>query len=78
MDITISISQIQDTKSFEALNDIQKIFSVKRSNREILTNGLIVHRNTKVIPSNIVGYNLLLLHDLILSEETKFDENSKN
>jgi len=74
MDTTISINQIQDTNAWKNLNDIQKTFSVKRHNREILTNGLIVNRNTKTIPGNIVGYNLLILGDLILAEDVKNDE----
>lgn len=74
MDTTISIQTIEATNAFKNLNKVQQSFCLKRSNRLILTNALIVHKNTGVIPSNVKGYNLGLLEDLILGESVKFEE----
>lgn len=70
-DQTITVEQIQGTKTFESLNSTQQSFSLKRANRMIITNGLVVHRNTDVIPANIQGYNVGILNDLIISESAK-------
>ena len=65
MDNTITIEQIQATETFKKLNDIQKGFVVKRANREILTNALIIHKNSGQIAGTIHGYNIGVLNDLI-------------
>lgn len=70
---TISINEIESTKAFQSLNAIQKSFAVKRKNREILTNALIVHRNSGVVPGNVSGYNLLIVEEMVLGESAKFE-----
>lgn len=70
---TITINQIENTKAFQSLNSIQQSFAVKRKNRELLTNALIVHKSTGVIPGNVFGYNLAILEEMILGESAKTD-----
>jgi len=72
--IVISIERIKDTNAWKKLNPIQQSFCLKRSNRSLLSNGLIVHKNTGVVPANVQGYNLSVLEDLILGESVKFEE----
>ena len=73
MNTTISINEIESTKAFQSLNAIQKSFAVKRKNREILTNALIVHKTTGIIPATVFGYNLSIVEEMILGELAKFD-----
>lgn len=73
MNTTISINEIESTKAFQSLNKIQQSFAIKRKNREILTNALIVHKTTNVIPANVFGYNLLIVEEMILGESAKTD-----
>ncbi len=73
MNTTISINQIENTKAYQSLNAIQQSFAVKRKNREVLTNALIVHKSTGVIPGNVSGYNLLIVEEMILGESAKID-----
>jgi hypothetical protein len=74
MDTTISIKTIEATDAFKNLSKVQQSFCLKRANRLILTNALIVHRNTGIIPSNISGYNLFVLQEIILGEFMKSQE----
>jgi len=78
-DQTLTIEQIQATKTYQSLNSIQQSFITKRNNREKLYHALVVYKNTEVIPGNITGYNLGVLKDLILGESVKLhkDENTK-
>jgi len=71
MDTTISIKTIEATDAFKNLSKVQQSFCLKRSNRLILTNALIVYKNTGVIPSNVSGYNLFVLQEMIFSELAK-------
>jgi len=70
---TITINQIENTKAFQSLNPIQQSFAIKRKNRELLTNALIVHKSTGVIPGNVFGYNLAILEEMILGESVIFE-----
>jgi hypothetical protein len=74
MDTTISIKTIEATDAFKNLSKVQQSFCLKRANRLILTNALIVNRNTGIIPSNISGYNLFVLQEIILGESVKSQE----
>ena len=64
MDNVITIEQIQSTNAYKKLNDIRKTFIVKRANRELVTNALIVYKGTGVIPGTIQGYNVELVEEL--------------
>ena len=39
-----------------------------------MTNALIVHKSTGVIPGNVFGYNLAILQEMILGESEKIDK----
>lgn len=51
-------------------NKIHQPLLIKRSSRELITNAMNVHKNTGVIPSNIGGYQLEVLKELI--SESKY------
>lgn len=72
MDATLSINEIENTKAWKGLNNIQQSFAVKRKNRELITNALIVYRSIGSIPGNIHGYNLAIVQEMILGEQVKF------
>jgi len=73
METTISTQDIEKTYAWQNLNKIQKSFALKRKNREIITNAVIVHKSTGIIPSTAFGYNLAITKELILGESVKFD-----
>jgi len=62
---TITIEQVQATENYSKLTPIQKMFVVKRQNRELLTNGLTAFNTTGVVCGSIQGYNIGILNDLI-------------
>jgi hypothetical protein len=61
----ITTEELENTETYKSLSFIARQFLVKRANREIINNAIIVHRNTKVIPGNITGTNLLIVKELI-------------
>jgi len=69
MDTTLSIREIENTNAWKGLNSIQQSFAVKRKNRELLTNALIVHKSIGAIPGTIHGYNLKIVEEMILGEK---------
>lgn len=69
MDATLSINEIENTKAWKGLNNIQQSFAVKRKNRELITNALIVHRSIGAIPGNIHGYNLAIVQEIVLNKK---------
>lgn len=71
MDTTMSIKEIEATKCWKGLNQIQQSFAVKRKNREVLTNALIVFNSTGFVPANVVGYNLGIVQEMILGKSVK-------
>jgi len=64
-DQTITVEQIQATKTYESLNKTQKTFCVKRDNRKLLTNALIIRTTSGIVPGTIFGYNVGILNDLV-------------
>lgn len=64
----VSIQEIEKTNVFKNLNNIQQMFVVKRKNREILTNALIVYKSTGVIPGTVHGYNLAIVHEMLFNK----------
>lgn len=72
MNTTISTEKIQSTETYKSLNHIQKEFAVKRANRLLITNALIVAKSNGVIPGNVFGYNLSIVKE-ILGESVKID-----
>ena len=63
-DKTITIEQIQATNAYDLLNKTQQTFCVKRDNRKLLTNALIIKKMTGVTPGTIFGYNIGILDEL--------------
>ncbi len=74
MDTTISIKTIEATDAFKNLSKVQQSFCLKRANRLVLTNALIVYKNTGIIPSNVSGYNLFVIQEMILGEFMKSEQ----
>lgn len=67
----ISSQKIQDTETYKNASFIGRQFLIKRANRELINNAIIVHRNTKIIPSNIFGTNLSAVKELIIEDDTQ-------
>jgi len=77
----ISASVIEQTKIYQKLgkidtnkphlnNKIHQPLLIKRHSRELITNALNVYKNTNEIPSNIGGYQLEVLNELISESKT--------
>jgi hypothetical protein len=64
----ISIKEIENTKVFKKLNNIQQMFVVKRKNREVITNALIVYKSTGIIPGTVAGYNLAIVQEMLFNK----------
>jgi hypothetical protein len=67
----ISSEAIQSTQAYQKASFIGRQFLIKRANRELINNAIIVHRNTGVIPGNIYGANLEVVKELIIEDNTK-------
>jgi hypothetical protein len=67
----MTIEKIQSTETYQKASFIGKQFLIKRANREIINNAIIVYRNTKIIPGNISGVNLLIAKELIVLDNLK-------
>lgn len=75
MDI-ISSNEIESTKAFQSLDkSIQPVY-LKRANREVINNALIVYKNTKQINKALGHKMLLIIEELIIKR--KYDEKEKN
>jgi hypothetical protein len=67
----ISSEEIQSTQAYQKASFIGRQFLIKRANRELINNAIIVRRNTGVIPGNIYGANLEVVKELIIEDNTK-------
>lgn len=65
MENIISNSEIQATAAYEKLEPCFKNLVLKLSNKKIISSGLLIHKNSGVIPGSIGGNNLRVLKDLI-------------
>jgi hypothetical protein len=61
----LSTEVIQDTEAYKSASNIAKTFLTKRGAREIISNALIVYKNTGSILTNVTGNNLKVLNELI-------------
>jgi hypothetical protein len=61
----ITVQEIEATKVYKDASFLAKQFLIKRANREMINNAIVVHRNTGEIPGNIDGRNLLLVKELV-------------
>jgi hypothetical protein len=67
MEQIISHSEIENTKAFKKLPDIKKEFSLKRANRKLLSEALVIFKTTGKIIQGINGYNSEIFKELILT-----------
>lgn len=67
----ISSEKIQQTETYQNASFIGRQFLIKRANRELINNAIIVHRNTRIIPGNIHGANLEAVKELIIIDDTQ-------
>lgn len=67
----ITIEKIQETETYQNASFIGRQFLIKRANRELINNAIIVHRTTRAIPGNVYGANLNLVKELIIIDDTE-------
>ena len=75
MDI-ISSKEIESTKAFKNINKSLQSVYLKRTNRAIIDNALIVFRNTGVLNAGI-GTRMTLIVKELIKIESKNDETKK-
>lgn len=67
----ITVEQIESTETYKNANSVQQLLMVKKANREIINNAVIVHKNTGVINKGINGIYRDLLNELIVEGNEK-------
>lgn len=67
----ITVEQIESTETYKNANSVQQLLMVKKANREIINNAVIVHKNTGVINKGINGIYRDLLNELIVEGNRK-------
>lgn len=67
----ISTGKIEETKTFQKLEQFQKKLVVKRENRKILETGYIHFTQYGEYPSFLSSNNVKLLKDIIENEQPK-------
>jgi len=68
----ISANEIEATVSFKAIKEkyLQDLI-LKRDNRKIINQALIMYRSTKQLPNNLSRHQLNIIQELIKNEEEK-------
>ena len=64
MDI-ISSKEIESTEAFKNINKSLQSIYLKRSNREIINNALVIYKNTQQIKNGLSGRMLLIVEEII-------------
>ena len=77
MDI-ISSKEIESTEAFKNINKSLQSVYLKRTNRAIIDNALIVFRNTGVLNPGIGTRMTLIVKELIQIESTNDETKKKN
>jgi hypothetical protein len=75
MDI-ISSKEIESTEAFKNINKSLQSIYLKRSNREIINNALVIHKNTQQIKNGLSGRMLLIVEEIIQKRQEN-DETKK-
>lgn len=75
MDI-ISSKEIESTEAFKNINKSLQSIYLKRSNREIIDNALVVYKNTQQIKNGLSGRMLLIVEEIIQKRQEN-DETKK-
>jgi len=64
MDI-ISSKEIENTEAFKNIHKSLQSIYLKRSNREIIDNALVVYKNTQQIKNGLSGRMLIIIEEII-------------
>ena len=75
MDI-ISSKEIESTETFKNINKSLQSIYLKRSNREIIDNALVVYKNTQQIKNGLSGRMRLIVEEIIQKRQEN-DETKK-
>ena len=77
----IDKQKLQETPTYKELEAKKEMIIIsfinKRSMREQITHGFLVHKNTGVIPAHIQGVNRKLINDLIDIERINQGSNER-
>lgn len=65
MGLILNENEIINTKSFKKLEQCYKNIILRPANKKAIAQGLEIHRNSGIIPGNILGNNLKILKELI-------------
>lgn len=65
MEFIITTAEIESTETFKSLDKCFKNIAIKLTSKKIISAGLLVHKNSGIIPGSVSGNNLKILKDLI-------------
>lgn len=68
MEYIVSNAEIQETDAFKKLDKMFQMLVLKLASKKIISQVLISHRHSNVIPGSISGNNLKVLKSLIEKE----------
>lgn len=68
----ISSQEIEATAAFKSIKEkyLQDLI-LKRDNRKVIDQALIMHRTTKQLPNHLNRHQLSIIHELIKNNEEK-------
>ena len=69
MEFIISNAEIENTKTFKAMEKCFQGIALKLTSKKIISAGLLTHKNCGVIPGSVAGNNLKILKDLIETQK---------
>lgn len=69
MEFIISNAEIENTKTFQTMEKCFRTIALKLTSKKIISAGLLVHKNSGIIPSSVSGNNLKILKDLIETQK---------
>jgi hypothetical protein len=69
MEYIISNAEIENTQAFKKLENCFKNIALKLTSKKIISAGLLVHKNSGIIPGSVSGNNLKILKDLIETQK---------
>jgi hypothetical protein len=65
MEFIVSTEEIESTEAFQKLDKCFKHIALRLSSKKIISAGLLVHKNSGIIPGSVAGNNLKILKELI-------------
>jgi hypothetical protein len=69
MNSIISNAEIESTKTYQNMESCFKSIALKLTSKKIISAGLLVYKNSGVIPGSVAGNNLKILKDLIETQK---------